>query len=54
MTAMPPLWLTIDTAPGISACLSRSIVVNEAVRPLPVLSSPTQFGPQRRNPVSRQ
>jgi hypothetical protein len=54
MTAMPPLWLTIDTTPGTSACLSRSMVENDAVRPLPVLMRPTQFGPHNRKPDSRQ
>ncbi len=54
MTAMPPLWLTIETTPGMRARLSRSIVVNDAVSPLPVLRSPTQFGPHKRKPVLRQ
>ena len=52
MTAMPPLWLTIDTTPGVRRSCSRSIDVNDAVSPLPVLRMPTQLGPHSRKPLS--
>jgi hypothetical protein len=54
ITAMPPLWLTIETTPGIIRLRSVSMDVNDAVSPFAVLRMPTQLGPQRRKPVSLQ
>ena len=50
---MPPLWLTIDTTPGMSRSVSASIVLNDAVSPVAVLMMPMQLGPHSLRPLSR-
>ena len=54
VTAVPPLWLTIDTAPGMKWSTSLISELNDAVRPMAVLITPMQFGPHSLRPVPRQ
>lgn len=53
VTAVPPLWLTIDTAPGMKRSTSLISELNEAVRPIAVLMMPIEFGPHSLSPVPR-
>ena len=54
MPDMPPLWLTIEIEPGVSASISPSIEPKVAMRPIDQFMMPRQFGPHSLTPARAQ
>jgi hypothetical protein len=52
-TAMPPLWLMIETLPGVKRSISVINELNDAVRPMDVLMMPMQLGPHSFSELAR-